>query len=125
MDLIIDVPESFAESLFADDVAGLPLRDKSGGSAVQAVIEVIGVVADTTSIVVAVAAFPEIARRLLDWVRGHEVKEGNRTPPREIRVSTPAGVVVQVPVPVDGEEITIEVTAVRSALERAANEQVK
>jgi hypothetical protein len=127
MDLTVDVPEPFALSLFADDLAGLPLRDRSGGTAAQTVIEVLGVVANTTSIVVAVAAFPEIARRLLAWVRGSDAQHGDTMPRTEIRVSTPYGFVMQVSIPLggDGAAIDITVAEVRSALERAASEQVK
>jgi hypothetical protein len=126
MDLTLDVPEPFAESLFADELAGLPLHDRSGGGAAQTAIEVIGVVADTTSIVVAVAAFPEIARRLLAWVRGNDAQQDGRTYPTEIRISTPAGVVqVRVPQGADGVAIDVSVAEVRSVLEVAASEQVK
>jgi len=126
MDIIVDVPEHFALSLFADDLAGLPLRDRSGGSVAQTVIEVLGVAANATSIVVAVAEFPEIARRLLAWARRGTPQRNDETSPVEIQISTPNGFVVHVPIPQDGDDSAIEITVaqVNSALQRAASEQV-
>jgi hypothetical protein len=125
MDYIIDVPEPFGLSLFDDDLAGVPLRDRSSGSVGQAVIEVLGVAANTTSIVVAVAAFPDIARRLLKWIRGGDVQR-NGQPPTAIRISTPDGLIVDVRIPqgADGGALDLTVAEVSSALERAASGQV-
>lgn len=126
MDLIVDVPEQFALSLLTDDLAGLPLRDRSDGAVVQTVIEVFGVAANLTSIVVAAAEFPEIARRLLAWVRRSDEHKNDEASPAEIRISTPNGFVVHVPIPPDGDHSAIEITVaeVSSALERAVGEQV-
>lgn len=126
MDLTVYVPEQFALSLLADDLAGLPLRDRSSGSVAQTVIEVLGVAANATSIVVAVAEFPEVARRLLAWVRHSDAQQNEGTPPAEIRISTPNGFEVHVPIPQDGDSSAIDITVaeVSSALERAVSEQV-
>ena len=123
MELTLKVPEPFAFLLLDNGAADLPLADRSGGSAVQAVIEVTSMLADTTAIVVALAAFPEIARRLLAWARHSEPGEEPGQSPARIKITTAGGAVVQVILPRDGDAAGIEIAvdemtvAVRPAID--------
>lgn len=118
MNLTVDVPRPFALLLFDEELAGLPLRDRSSGSVPEMAIEVLGIAANATSVVVAVAAIPDIARKLIAWIRGKDVVPSG-APVAQVRIHAKDGLEVVIPIPADNASIDITVAEITSAVIKA------
>ncbi|MBB5871960.1 ABC-type Fe3+ transport system substrate-binding protein [Allocatelliglobosispora scoriae] len=112
MSLIVDVPEQFADTLFADDIADIPDNDRSASTTIQGIVEVAGVVASLTSIVVDGSHIPEVARRLVAWVAKQDAQPSNAARVREIRVRVPGGTDTTITLVDSDGKLSLDVTVI-------------
>jgi hypothetical protein len=115
----MDVPRPFALLLFDEELAGLPLRDRSSGSVAEMAIEVLGIAANATSVVVAVATIPDIARKLIAWIRGKDVVP-SEVPVAQVRIHAKGGLEVIIPIPAGSASVDIAVAEISSAVIKAS-----
>ena len=69
MSVTLRLPEEVANEVLDEGLAGLPLRDRADASLIAAVVDIVGIASNMVTMVVAVPALSDVARRIVRWAR--------------------------------------------------------
>lgn len=120
VDLILEIPKRFAEELFEDDTAFVPVSDRSSADLAHAIIDVVGVTAGLVTVIVDGVKLPEISRRLASWIRRSNPPHPEHNDQWEIRITRPSGVTTVVVIPATPGSADLDAAAIVASITDAA-----